>query len=106
MTGLELACPTFNVNDTSNATFEVLAAVTGRRHVIRQILISVGSDDTITVKRGSTTIAGPIYLAANSGISPLIQYPLVLKTGQAEALNITKGSSSTEVTAFGFHEED
>lgn len=94
-----------NVNDTSNATFDVVAAVTGKIVRLHDLLISVETADTVTVKCGSNTKIGPIYLGATSGLSKMF-YPLRIKCAASEALKITKGTASTKVTALAAYTQE
>lgn len=95
----------FNVNDTENATFAAVPAVTGKDLDIRHLVISLDTADNITIKAGDTTVFGPIYLAAKSGHDFVI-HPNRLKLPAGSALNITKGTATTPVTAFGFMIEE
>lgn len=88
-----------NVNNSADATFTVLAAQANQITRIHRLLISANVADTITLKFGGTTVMGPLNIGANGNMI-LDLYPLRLKTGTNEAIEITKGNASTNVTAF------
>lgn len=96
----------FNANDTSNATFTGVAAVTAKYINIDRLEINVGTDgpDTITLKCGDNTKLGPYYFAANSGLAIITlafsRQPLV-RCGAGEAFTVTKGTAATDVTVSG-----
>lgn len=94
----------FNANDTSNASFAGVSAVTGYKISSDDIVINVGTDgpDTVTVKCGSTTKLGPYYLAANSGVHLFkTNGEPVVKCAVSEALNFVKGVAGSDVTVSG-----
>lgn len=95
----------FNVNDTSNATFTAIAAVSSKALRVQKFGVSIETADTITIKNDTTTIWGPLYLGATANGFLDID-PNLLKTSPGNALKITKGTASTKVTVYGIYNED
>lgn len=96
---------TANVNDTTNASFTLVAAVANRKTKLHKLVLSLAAADTITVKSGSTTLLGPLYLGANSGMVYDL-FPFHFLGGTNEALTIEKGAAATDVTAQAFYTQD
>lgn len=88
-----------NVNDTSNATFEVIAADANRRWEVASLIVSADTAGNFTVKSGTNTLIGPVYVAANSVTT--FDFPSgTIKLNKGEALNITKGTAGHSYTAY------
>jgi hypothetical protein len=88
-----------NVNDGDNATFTVVAGAASKYTRLHRLVLSSAGADNLTVKFGVTTILGPIYVGANSNF--IIDFhPLRIVSAVNAALTVTKGTSTTDVTAF------
>lgn len=88
-----------NVNDASNATFEVIPANATRRWEIATLLVSTNTAGNFTVKSGTNTLIGPVYVAANT--VTIIDPPSgTIKLNKGEALNITKGTAGHGYTVY------
>ncbi len=90
----------FNQNDSTNASFDALAAAAGVAHDILELGISVKTADDITVKCGSTVIIGALHFGDNSGVVQDFS-KTDFSCDVNEALVITKGIATTDVTVWG-----
>lgn len=92
-----------NVNDTSNATVALLSGSSGNKIRLVTILLSVATQDTVTLKCGSggtaTTEIGPIYFGANSGLTQQLNFEN-FQCADNTTLNLVKGTAGTDVTAY------
>lgn len=95
---------TVHVTDSSNATFTVVSAVTGRSTALHALLINAGANETLTIQFGGVTVAVLRVLAA----SPvhLVFYPFFLTGAANQALTITKGTAATAVNVTAWYTTD
>jgi hypothetical protein len=94
-----------NVNDNSNATFTVISGAANQYVRLHRLIVTCSTADNITLKFGDTTIVGPIYMGANS-VLIIDFHPLRLVTAVNENVTLTKGSSTTPVTAFAQYTQE
>lgn len=86
-----------NVNNTADASVEIIAAETDRRWEIGSLVVSTADAGTYTLQSGSTTIIGPVYIAANDTHIYALNDTIVLTKG--EALNLSK-TAAHDYTVF------
>lgn len=87
-----------NVNDTSNATVTIIAGASGRRWEIPYIVVSTVDAGTFSLLSGSTTLIGPIYVAANTTI--IFELADVLRCAPGEAFVLSKSTAVHDITVF------
>ncbi len=91
-----------NVNIGIVTDSTVWVPATGKKVVITDMIISTNSVNNVTMKHGSTTFLGPLYFAANGGLSSNLKTPV--KGGTDEAVTITTTAGNTSVTLSGREE--
>lgn len=94
---------TVNVSDSSSGTVEVIAAVTGKKIKIVQLLLCTSFADSLILKFGATTLFGPIYMQSNGFLGIDIK-PLKFIGASGANFNIVKGLSLTPLTVFAAYE--
>jgi hypothetical protein len=92
---------TVNSADASGADQAVKAATASKRHYISDLIISVGSAISVTLKDGATIIGQPMYLAANTTIHLRLGTPLMGSINTAFNIR-TSGAGNVSVTALGY----
>ena len=85
----------------SSGDSTILSVASGSRFVVTYLhLVANGSGDTITIKSGSTTIAGPFVLAANQPLQFEAGGAIVLKgTSEGDDFVVNQSSGNAGGTA-------
>lgn len=92
---------TMNSSDASGSDTAVKTATASKRHYVSDLIISVGSAISVTVKDGSTIIGQPLYMAANTTVPVRLSTPYQLSVNSA--LNVrTSGAGTISVWANGY----
>jgi hypothetical protein len=95
----------FNANDTTNTTFTAFTNSGTEPVDVRGLLLSAKTADsltlTITSLATSSNQLGPIYLAADGDLW-MMPGDYTFTVPAAGTIQVTKGTSSTNVTCIGF----
>ena len=89
-----------NVGIVTNSVVWTPAA--GKKAVMTDIVISTNAVNNVTLKHGSTTFLGPLYFAANGGLSSNLKTPI--KGAADETITITTTAGNTSITLNGREE--
>lgn len=84
------------IEDASNATVELVAAAAGKTISLYKYTVSAATSDTIYFKCGTRQVAAKKYLAATSGVDPVI-WPFYIQCQVGESLSLVKGSGATAI---------
>lgn len=89
--------------DTGSTTCTVISNSSTQSISIAQMILSVSTGDNLTLKCGSTTMIGPLYLGATSGLTQDFKlqnraYSEVCAPGNN--VTVTKGTASTPLTVW------
>ena len=74
----------------------------GKKAVITDAVISTNAANTVTLKLAGVEFIGPLYFAANGGLSSNLKTPIV--GGADENVTFTTTAGSTTVTLTGYEE--
>lgn len=81
------------INESTAATNEIVAAVTGKKiRVMSYAIVCGGGANTVTWVSGSTNISGPMGFASLGGASVDQTYGC-FETASGEALNLTQSAA-------------
>ena len=100
--GVSSQVPEKNVNVGIVTNSVIWTPPTGKKAVITDMVISTNAVNTVTLKHGSTTFLGPLYFAANGGLSSNLKTPV--KGAADETITITTTAGNTSVTLNGREE--
>ena len=81
------------INEATAASNEIVAAVSGKRIVVTNVVLAVASGGTVTWQSGSTAISGPISASYTAGDA----YGGLFETAIGEALNLL-GATADQIS--------
>ena len=82
------------INETTAASNEQVAAVTGAKIVVTGYTIVCGAAETVTWQSASNAISGDMQFAANGGISAPFHPDGHFETAEGEALNLLQAGAA------------
>jgi hypothetical protein len=85
-----------NVDDATNATFAGIAAVSAKKHRIKEIKVVSGVTEKLQLKCGSTVKQS--YLLEANKLNTFSYADDELQCGTNEAFNFTKTTANTSIT--------
>lgn len=85
------------VNDTANATFEVVGGVASERLYVKRVIISVADAGNYKLQCNGVDLFGPVYLGANGGYDATLSN-VSCPIGAAEDLDAVKSTAGNDAT--------
>ena len=80
----------FKFDQGAAGTTELVAAVTGKKIVLKALVFTMSAAGTATLKSATTAISGAMPIAANGGmVMPPVKDEAYAECAVSEALNIT-----------------